>query len=156
MGNVRAELRAAGLLSSTTISHISTENLFRERRRICLREITFYDAFDTIPVVLVNAIVKGCDSYFANHKSVQPEKRNSKQGPLVFFALQSNWLIGRDREAGKDTTSHHFSPESVIKKTNQIEQLSIFLQKMISSDQVQRFRRFGLACNHTIAMDHLV
>ena len=27
MGNVRAELRAAGLLSSTTISHISAENL---------------------------------------------------------------------------------------------------------------------------------
>ena len=110
MGNVRAELRAAGLLSSTTISHISTENLFRERRRICLREITFYDAFDTIPLVLVNAIVKGCDSYFANHKSVQPEKRNSKQGPLIYFVPQSNWLTSRDREAGKDTPTSLQNP----------------------------------------------
>ena len=92
MGNVRAELRAAGLLSSTTISHISTENLFRERRRICLREITFYDAFDTIPLVLVHEIVKGCDSYLANHKSVQPEKRNGKQGPLTFFVPKSNGI----------------------------------------------------------------
>jgi len=103
MGNVRAELRAAGLLSSTAISHISTENLFRERRRICLREITFYDAFDTIPLVLVHEIVKGCDSYLANYKFVQPEKRNNNQGPLVYFVPQSNWLTGRQGH-------HHFSP----------------------------------------------
>ena len=36
-------------------------------------------------------------------------------------------------------------------KTNQIEQLRMFLQKVISSIiQVQKFRVFGLACSHTI------